>query len=111
MTISFCIRGLQNPLRLSHANLRKRNCRGIRLVGVLGAEPLGEGVGKDYRLCRGGSFPRLGHYILNPKPSKFFLICFSRSWLFANISESSPVRRVIFCSKGSSSCTVSSMPT
>ena len=25
--------------------------------GVLGAKPLGEGVGKDYRLCRGGDFP------------------------------------------------------
>ena len=44
----------------------------------------------------GGGFPRLGHNILNPRPSRFFLICFSRSWLFANIWESSPVRRVIF---------------
>ena len=44
--------------------------------GVLGAEPLGKGVGKDYRLCRGGGIPHLGHYILNPRPSRFFLICF-----------------------------------
>ena len=30
--------------------------------GVLGAESLGEGVGEDYRLRRGGGFPRLSSH-------------------------------------------------
>lgn len=50
-------------------------------------------------------------YILYPSPSRFFLICFSSSWLLVNIWESSAVRRVIFSSKGSSSSSASAIPT
>ena len=36
--------------RLEFRNLCKHDCCAVRLVGVLGAEPLGEGVVKDMAL-------------------------------------------------------------
>lgn len=79
-----------------------------RICGCLLGKPI-EGVRTDELIpflkdC--GNYPM--HRYIAPN---FLLISSSSSWDFANISESSEVRRAIFSSKGSPSSSCSSMPT